>query len=367
MSTTPVPAATRSKLARSVLSNNLQVKAGERVFVEAWTHTLPWAVAFSREARRLGAQALVVYEDEAAYWDSVDAGELAVLGKPAAHEWAALGKTDVFIHLWGAGDRVRADKLTEAQSDQLFEFNSPWYATAAKAGLRGARIEIGRAYPSLARAYGFDETKWSDQLIRATMVDPASLAQTARPIAKALGKGKRLRIHDDNGTDLTLGLSQLPARVFPGRLNAADLKRPFGMMLTLPSGAVRVALDETVADGTIVANRTNYYDVGTATGGTFHFRNGKLTDAEFEKGGEQFDTPFKTGGKGRDQPGYLSIGLNPQLNNTPQVEDVELGAVMVTVGGNRQLGGKNASPFFGWIVNAGATVEVDGRALPIGR
>lgn len=363
MASDSVGPATRTKLARSVLTNNLRVKSGERVIIEAWTHTLPWAVAFAREARRLGAQTLVPYEDEAAYWDAVRDGEETVLGKPAAHEWAALGKTDVYIHMWGPGDRVRLNALPEAQSDRLFEFNPEWYRAAAKAGVRGARMELGRPYPTLARAYGVDAAKWTDQLVRATMVPPDALAATAAPLARALRRGKRVRIRDDAGTDLTLGLAGREPRTFAGRLNPADLRRPFGSMMTVPAGAVHVALDETVADGTIVGNRTCYYDDRTATGGVFRFRRGKLTGAEFARGQDRFDADFKKGGKGRDQPGRLSLGLNPQLHDTPQVEDQELGAVTISVGGNRGFGGTNASPLFGWIVNAGATVEVDGRAL----
>ena len=367
MSNDPVSPATRSKLARSVLTNNLRVRKGERLIIEAWTHTLPWAVAFAREARRLGAQALVLYEDEDSWWDAVRDGETSVLGKAAAHEWAALGKTDVYIHMWGPGDRVRLNALPEAQANRLFEFNPSWYAAATRAGLRGARMELGRPYPTLARAYGVDESEWRDQVIRGTMVSPDSLAKTAAPITSALQAGKRVRIRDDAGTDLTLGLAQRPALSNTGRLTPTDLKRPFRMLVTLPSGSVRVALDETVAEGTIVANRTNYYDDGTATGGVLRFHRGKLINAEFARGAERFDQAFRKGGKGRDRPGQLSIGLNPKLHDTPQLEDLESGAVMVSVGGNRFAGGKNASPFFGWVVNQGATVEIDGHPLSVRR
>ncbi|HEV2165711.1 MAG TPA: hypothetical protein VGS23_01840, partial [Thermoplasmata archaeon] len=109
-----VSPAVRTRVARSVLTKNLLVKPGERVTVEAWTHTLPWAVTFAREARRLGAQVLVPYEDERAYWQAVDSGEGARLGKVAAHEFAALGKTDVYLHMWGPGDRVRLNALKPA-------------------------------------------------------------------------------------------------------------------------------------------------------------------------------------------------------------------------------------------------------------
>lgn len=154
MSTSEVRPATRAKVARSVFKNNLRVKKGDRVIVEAWTHTLPWAVSFAREARRLGAHPIVPYEDEAAYWDAVEKDQNGVVGEVSDHEWAALGKTDVYIHFWGPGDRLRLSSLPAKQRGSLFQFNEQWYKNASKAGLRGARMELGRVYPSLARAYG---------------------------------------------------------------------------------------------------------------------------------------------------------------------------------------------------------------------
>ncbi|MGC2288742.1 MAG: hypothetical protein WA688_02650 [Thermoplasmata archaeon] len=367
MSDSSVSPATKTKFARSVLKDHLHVKPGERVIVEAWTHTLPWAVAIAREARQMGAQVLMPYEDEEAYWDAVRSGHERVLGKPAAHEWAALANTNVYIHMWGPGDRVRLNALPASQLNQLFEFNNKWYATANRRGVRGARLEVGRPYPSLIKAYKADEGKWISDVVRGTMVSSESMARVGRPIARALDRGKRLRIRDDRGTDLTLGLLHRPTRLDTGLPTPAERKRPFNQLVTLPSGAVSVALDETVADGTIVANRTNYYDDAIATGGTFQFRNGKLTHAEFAEGGDRFDREFKKGGKGRDRPGQLRIGLNPELHNTPQLEDRELGAVMVSLGNNRFSGGKNTSPFFAWVINVGATVAVDGKPLALGR
>ena len=362
-----VSPATQAKFARSVLKDHLHVKPGERVIVEAWTHTLPWAVALAREARHMGAQVLLPYEDEDAYWDVVRGGHERVLGKPAAHEWAALENTNVYIHMWGPGDRIRLNALPPTQQNRLFEFNNKWYATAKKRGVRGVRLEIGRPYPTLTKAYKADEGRWISDLVRGTMVSSDSMARVGRPIARALERGKRLRIRDARGTDLTLGLLQRPVRIDTGVPTPAERKRPFNQLVTLPTGAVSVALDESVADGTIVGNRTNYYDDTIATGGVFQFRNGKLTHAEFATGGDRFDREFKKGGKGRDQPGQLRIGLNPELHNTPQLEDRELGAVMVSLGNNRFYGGKNLSNLFAWVINAGAAVEVDGKPLQMGR
>ncbi len=364
--TDPIPSEeTATRVARSILQRNLRLRAGERVTIEAWPHTLPWAVALAREARRKRALPVILYEDEGAYWDVVGSGGAKLLGTAAAHEFAALGKTDVYLHMWGPGDRMRLNRLPPAQQESLVGFNDAWYASARKTGLRGARLELGRPYPSLAEAYGVPLEVWTDQLVAGSLVDPAELGRRAAPIAAALRRGRRVRIRHPNGTDLTVGLAGHSPRVLDGRPRTDDPKRPFDLLATVPSGLVRVALDETVADGTLVANRTCYYDDGAARSATFEFSGGRLASARFGSGGERFDGPYAKGGRGRDQPGLLSIGLNPALHDTPQLEDIEAGAVLVSVGGNGQLGGKNRSPFFGWGIVAGATVEIDGRSLAL--
>ena len=358
---------TRRRLARSVLTRNVGLHPGENIVIEGWTKTLPWAVALAREARRMKAHPLILYEDEEAYWDSVEAKEDRILGANATHEWAALGKTDVYVHMWGPGDRARLASLPEARRDRLMGFNEKWYDAARKAKLRGARLEIGRVHPSLAKLYGVDEGEWAAQVLAATLVDPAMLHRTAAPIVKALERGKSVRIHDDHGTDLRLALAGRKVRATFGAPTAADRATRYGMLVNVPAGLVRVALDEGTAEGTLVANRSGYYDEGRHTGARFSFAGGRLTDASFESGGELFEKPYRAAGKGRDQPGILSIGLNPGLHDTPQLEDVEQGAVLVSVGSNDFLGGKNKAGHFGFAINAGAIVEVDGRELPIPR
>ena len=200
------------------------------------------------------------------------------------------------------------------------------------------------------------------------MVSPEQLTAAGAPLARALTRGRRIRIRDDRGSDLTLGLAHREARIDAGVVTKEDMKRPFGMLNLLPAGVVRVALDESVADGTIRANRATYNDVGMSTGGVFTFRHGRLVSHHYDKGSQFFDKPYRSAGKGRDRPGYLAIGLNPKLHNTPQMEDREAGAVTVTVGNNVFFpGGKNKARISGLVVNVGARVEVDGRPLRLPR
>ena len=358
------PSARETKFARSILTKNLQVKAGENVMIEGYSHSLPFAVALARETRRLKAFPLVLYEDETAFWDSIGSHEDEILGAAPAHEWAALGKTDVYIHMWGQGDKLKFGSLPEDRQAKILGFNNSWYKTAHKGGLRGTRLEIGRPFPNLAQIYGANVTRWMNQLIDASLVNPDWLEAVGKPIVRALERGRRLRIHDDEGTDLTLGLAHRKANLFAGRVTKADLKSDFRMLNVLPAGSLRLALDESVADGTFVANRSSYYNDGKTTGGEFKFRKGRLVSHSFKSGGELFERDYRTAGKGRDRPGILSIGLNPKLHDTPQVEDTEAGAILVSVGGNQfNDGGKNKARIFGFVINKGAKVEIDGRPL----
>ena len=353
-----------TEYARAVLTRHLKVRPGENVVIEGWSHVLPWATALARETRRLGAYPLVLYENADSFWDSVAAHEDKTLGAKPAHEWAMLGKTNVYIHMWNAPDRLKLDALGPKRTGAIFAWNPAWYQAAAKAGLRGSRLEVGRPFPSLARAYGVDQSRWMDQITAATMVDPGKMISRAGPIARALERGRRVRVFDDHGTDLTLGLAHRKPGIDAGRVTKEDQKRPFGALNILPTGVVRVALNESVGDGTFVANRPTYNDVGMSTGGVFEFREGRLVRYHYDKGAHFFDKFYRRGGKGRDRPGYLAVGLNPRLHSTPQLEDREAGAITVSVGNNAFVpGGKNRSPFSGIVVNVGARLEVDGRPL----
>src|SRR5271170_4819919 len=100
-----------ARLARAVLAQNLKVKKGESVLVEAWTHGLPYVQPFVREARRLGARPTVMYEDEGAWWDAATSGNTKLLGRLSEAERGAIKNADVYVYFWGPEDRPRASQL----------------------------------------------------------------------------------------------------------------------------------------------------------------------------------------------------------------------------------------------------------------
>lgn len=224
-------------------------------------------------------------------------------------------------------------------------------------------MELGHASTSNARRLGIDLDQWTAELAAGSREDPRSFSKQGAQIARRLQRGKVLRLAHPNGTDLTLNLRGRPAEIRDGILTPKMTKTPFGNMVNFPGGIVAIPLDDSSANGTVIANRPSYLGEGVATGGKWTFKNGRLTSAKFGKGDVFFQEPFAKGKKGKDRPGYLSIGLNPGIKNVPDLEDAERGTVLVTVGTNQFFGGSNGSDFMGWVAVGGGTLTIDGRAI----
>jgi len=355
------------RLARGVLRQRLRVKPKENITIETYPSSLPWATGFVREARRLGARPLLLYEDERSYWTAVEEGRAGLLGSPGEHEWAALGHSDVYIYFWGPEDLVRRRRLPEKVQGQLVAFNQKWYRVAGKAGLRGVRMGIGRVTERNARFFGVPFRRWREQVLRASMADPAALRPTAAKVAAAMENGRRVRIRHPNGTDLTLALAGRRPNQTIGEVTAATMKTPFGMMANVPDATVYVAVDENTADGTFVSNRPNTTAFDRpVVGGRFRFRAGKLVRSSFRRGGGAFRAAYRAAGAGRDRPSFLEVGLDPNVEHVPQMEENEAGAVTVGIGRNISFGGATEVDFLGYLTVAGAELSIDGRKVARG-
>ncbi len=352
-----------TRVARLVLSETLRVRRGENVTIEAWSEALPWAVPFVAEARRLGARPMMLYEDEGAFWEALESGGSRATGEVGHHEWSALRETDAYVFFFGPAEWPRYDTLPDRKTVGVAAYNSEWYRRAAKARLRGARMYLGRTSRVAAERWKVDLRAWRNALLRASLVSPERMRQLGEKVGRRLRTGDRVRVTHPNGTDLRFRLGRFPIQLDDGLVDARDL-RLGNNMTTMPGGAIGVAVDHTSARGTITGNHTVYPSSGPASGLEWTFRDGHLKDYAYRQGGREFAKIYSAAPRqGRDRLGYFSIGLNSELSGCPQLEDQELGAVMVRLGGNSFAGGKNPSPFGSWLVLTGADLTVDDRPV----
>lgn len=351
------------QVAHQVLTQTLRIKPGENVTIEAWSETLPWALPFVQEARKLGARPLMLYEDEASFWDALEAGDARGRGTVGSHEWKTLEESDAYVFFFGPSEWPRYDELSDKKTEGVTAYNAEWYARAAKAKLRGARMYIGRSSARSAAQWGVDLRGWREALQRGALASPQEMHRLGTRLSGPLRRGKVVRVTHPNGTDVRFRLDGFPVQLDDALVDAADV-RTGNNMASIPGGVVGVAVDHTTAKGTAVGNHTVYPNSGPADGISWTFGRGRLTDYRYKRGQAEFAKAYRAAPKsGRDRLGYFSIGLNPVLSGCPQMEDQELGAVMLRVGGNSFAGGKNPCPFGSWMVVSGADVTIDGKTV----
>ncbi len=352
-----------AKVARNVLTKTLRIHRGENVVIETWSETLPWAKPFVVEARRLGANPLLLYEDEESFWEALRTGKSRTTGRVGSHEWAALGKTSAYVFFFGPSEWPRADDLPPKNQVGVAAYNLEWYRRAAKAKIRGARMYLGRTSQLAADRWKLDLHDWQDELLRASLVPPADMHRLGTRVGERMRKGKRVKVSHSNGTEISFRLGKFPIQLDDALVDASDLKVG-NNMATIPGGVVGVAIDHTSADGAVVGNHTTYPNDGPVAGARWEFVDGHLTDQSYESGGDPIKSAYaKAPRTGRDRLSYFSVGLNPELSKSPQMEDQELGAVLFHLGGNTSRGGKNASPFGTWTVVNGTDVTIDDKPL----
>jgi leucyl aminopeptidase (aminopeptidase T) len=357
---TDAPSKLHRDAARNIVTKYLKVRAGENAIVESWDYTMPMASAMVDEVRRAGGRVLLVHNDEDSWWRTFDRRQSKLLGASSAPEWSALKSADVYVNFWGPGDTDRLEKLPEKAGDEAFAWNWPWYEVARKAGLRGVRMTTGFVTERRAREWGVDRGQWEQSLLRASLVDPAESGRAGARLCRALSRGKTVTITHPNGTDLTVALAGVPPRLFDGR------PRPYargdsasGMLQQVPAGSVDVALDSKTAEGSFRANRRTNIWWNWHAGGKLEFADGKLASYSFKEGADEVDRQLKNGTAGKDRTSALKIGLNPAVQDVPNLEIIERGSVALQIGGNRYLKGSNGSSFFTWISLAGAEISID--------
>jgi len=358
----PLPARAEEGLARAVLGPSLGLRRGEVVTIESWSHALPWALALVREARRRGAEPILVVEDEETYFHSLEPAEGRTI--PQAPP-ALVAGSDVFVYLPGPQEFPRLFGLRDRDLLAAVRRHGPnWWRAARRRPTRVARLAISSATPTAADHYGVDLDTWQRLIYRACLYPTGQLRRRCARLARELDRARQLEIRHSNGTDLRLELRHGSLRFDDGRVDARD-RHHARFATRIPAGAVSVGIEPTSVAGIWESNRPTYRrfrDPPSTQGSRFTFRRGRLVEYSFARGGEAFRSALAQGGPARLRPSRISFGLNPEADGIPELEEIALGTITLWLGGEAALELPRRAAFSFASPLAGADGRLDGRS-----
>ncbi len=348
------------RIASRVVNECLGIKAGDVVVISTFPHTIPLANAIAMECYRQDADPLTVLDTDDVFYGHMEALSEDSLKTTSHHCLGLADYVKYYVWLGGPEDPSPMKEIPESKWSALFEGEKAHWDKSMELKRLSAGLAIGQVTPQRARTYGFDYDAWKAMIEAAMEVSPKELYEMGKRLEPILGGVAPARVTAPNGTDLRFELGGRTPQIFDGILDEDDIKRG-SLGVGLPAGNIEVAVLEDTAEGTVV------FDVPAPQVGVlikemkWVFKDGKLVEISAKENEKSIKGLYAGASGDKDRLGALTIGLNPRAKTGFLENAIPLGAVTLSIGDNRELGGKNESDwgFPGTLSNA--TLEIAGK------
>jgi len=297
------------RVARKVLGKSLSVKKGENLVVETWNNGLPFARHVVVEARRIGAIPVMLFEDEGAYIEGVRKGDPDSVGVMGKHEQALLSSSDAYVFVPGPPIGALSRKLDRKEVADSTRYNDSWYAAAAKAKLRGARLPFGYVDDDVARVIGRSRAAIVTHQLRGALTDFDALGSRARAIAPHLRDGAKVKLATP-GAELEFTLNG-ESEISDGVVDQEDIASGNGMAY-IPPGYIYKQIDQSSANGSLSLSPVISLH-GPVNDALLEFEGGRLTRWSSRSSSKALNRIVETSSERSRVPGGMLIGLNPDL------------------------------------------------------
>lgn len=358
-------------LARRIFDVSVPLRAGRRVWIDSWDHSLDLASRLAWEARRRGSHVHLTVRLEELWLRAVLELPVRSLGAVPPQAAAALGETNAYIFTLGPRTPLSWDQIPEERRrgisiwlDTRYDrsaFAERWSVLARAHRVRMLGIEATLATPERASALNLGYREWREVMFGGCLVDYRSIARRARILAALLSRSDDVEIMTPHGTALRFSLGQRPVEVSDGI--ASQAKAVAGQVTYLPAGAVEVTALEDSAEGAVVFDAPVLVGSRRVEHLTIRLEGGHVTHFTAKEGKESFRRYLQEGTGDVDRFAFFGLGLNPNLRYGFTQDDKVLGGVTVGLGDNTGKGGRNRASGEWWASIARATVKIEGRTI----
>lgn len=356
------------EMAHKVVTVSAKIKPGDVVVISGGRHAIPLMEALSVEAAKVGGRVgpMLVTSDRVFRSTYLEVPE-QYLGQPSPlTEW--IKHADV----WISAPEIENPQAVFSDVSESRVAKADSSADAFRNALNQSKLRhVEIAIPTRidAEFVQLDFATYEKMQWDAINADYEQIAKKGNQLRTILQGAKTVKVTSPRGTDFTFSAGDRPVFVNAGMVGQeyAPGTPIFSRTASLPGGNVAVAPIETSANGRVVAPRDVCRPYERLTGSTYKFKDGELVDFKAEGNARCFEELIAPHTGPKDMFSSFQIGLNPTLKVIEDGGDYRpleaAGMVLIGIGNNEQLGGKNKTNFFWFIPVVNATVEVDGKTV----
>ncbi len=363
-------AAAQSSDLQAVARNLVQagmVKTGDKVLITGSVRDETLLEHIAIETMKAGGQPLISLASDKLTRRSFDEVPTTYDTLPRTLNLALINIFDVQILLdVGEADDVLAG-VPQGRQAARAKANEPANQAFFQRNVRLVNLGNGQ-YPTatLARRLGVPQSELASTFWKGAGVPAQTLRTKGEAVRASFADAKRVTLTHANGTNLTFSVDAGRGFVSDGAITEEKLKQGGAAANTwLPAGELILPATAGTAEGKVVVDKMlwNGQEVRDLT---LTYSKGRLTTMTATSNIEALKARYDAAGSGKDQFGYIDIGLNPETKlpaGTGRIVWTAPGAVTIGLGDNRGFGGTNASDF-GLATQIGAaTVKVDGKTV----
>jgi leucyl aminopeptidase (aminopeptidase T) len=359
------------ELSKQVLDVCLGTKAGQRIWINSWDHTLDLASDLALECNKRKCSVLMTVQPEDLWLRSMIEAPLELVDNLPGHFAAALEETDVYIYTLGPRkpipwDNIPAErrKSVSVWLDTRYDksrFAEQWAMVATRNKVRMLAIEATLATQERAERMGLDLQEWRRVMFEGCTTDPREMASHGRALEPLMSAEGHVHVTSPFGTDLRFRLDKRPPDYSYGL--ATEEKAERGEVVFLPTGGIEVSAAEDSAEGRIVYDPLIRAGKSQVENLTFQIAQGRIKQFSARSGKEIFERYLREGTGDENRFAYFGFGLNPKLRHGFTQDDKVLGSTIVGFGHSSAKGGKNVASGQWWASMTKATVTISGQKV----
>ncbi len=353
-------------IAQKIVNYALEVKPGEVVIISGTPAEMNLLGSLVVEVSKAGGKPTVEISIPKANKRTLMETPIEYLELTNTYPLMQLRAADCFIATGSIQDTKLYSDVPEERLAAIRKSNQLINDASNRAHFRSVGLGQTGGIPTeaYAESMGANYDELMTMFWKSLDVDYDKLLVTGKTLSNELKPNTEIKITSEAGTNLTLRISDAPARINCGRC-AENISAYGPAAVWLPAGEAYACVDPTSASGTVAVPSMKIRGM-VITNLKMTFDNGRITDFKADENGELISKYLEMSTGDKDVLSIIDIGINPNsrpLKDSDHYSWEMAGMVTVSIGNNSWAGGNIVSDN-GMIFHlANSTLSINGKKV----